>query len=139
MGIDGPRVLRSDFPDVLPEDDILQLLKACEGRGFIERRDAAIIRLFLDTGMRRAEIDGLGVADIDFGHNIAAALDKGRRPPACPFGRKRALAWTVMCARAPGIVRRTVQSCGSAAAGRRLTAGSIKSCGSALVRQASAT
>lgn len=77
-----------------------------------------MIRLFLDTGMRRAEIAGLGVADIDFDHNIAAVLDKGRRPPACPLGRKTALAWTVICARAPGIVRRTVTSHGSPAAGR---------------------
>jgi integrase len=52
----------------------------------------AIVRLFLDTGMRRAELSGLQVEDVDFDHNIAIVLGKGRRPRACPFGRKTAKA-----------------------------------------------
>jgi integrase len=35
-------------------DKIRRLLKACEGKGFDERRDTAILRLFIDSGMRRA-------------------------------------------------------------------------------------
>ncbi|MCL5957857.1 MAG: tyrosine-type recombinase/integrase [Chloroflexi bacterium] len=79
-------------PDVLTEDELKALLKACDGRDFEERRDTAIIRLFLDTGMRLAELAGLKLEDIDFEHNIAAVLGKGRRPRACPFGRRTAQA-----------------------------------------------
>ncbi len=79
-------------PAVLSEDELRRLLKACEGKEFEDRRDMAIIRLLLDTGMRRAECTRLRVEDIDFEHNVATVLGKGRRPRACPFGRKTAQA-----------------------------------------------
>jgi integrase/recombinase XerC len=41
---------------VIPVDDLRKLLKACEGREFLELRDTALIRLMLEPGgMRRAE------------------------------------------------------------------------------------
>src|SRR5215212_11015870 len=46
-------------PPVLRPDDLRKLLATCDGEGFEERRDNTIIRLFLDTGMRRAELSGL--------------------------------------------------------------------------------
>ncbi len=42
--------------------------------------------------MRRAELAGLKVADVDFELGVAAVLGKGRRPRACPIGRKTAQA-----------------------------------------------
>ena len=48
--------------------------------------------LFLDTGMRLAELTNLTLADLDLEANVAVVLGKGRRPRACPFGRKTALA-----------------------------------------------
>ena len=86
-----PRVPESP-PDVLTLDQVRKLLKACEGRGIEERRDTAIIRLFFDSGLRRAELAGLNVTDVDFEDNVAIVMGKGRRPRACPFGRKTALA-----------------------------------------------
>ena len=41
-------------PPVITDDELRRLLHACEGRDFYARRDTAIIRLLLDTGMRRA-------------------------------------------------------------------------------------
>jgi site-specific recombinase XerD len=79
-------------PAVLSDDDLRRLLRACEGKDLEARRDTAIVRLLLDTGMRRAEIAGLRVEDVDFDHNVALVLGKGRRPRACPFGRKTAQA-----------------------------------------------
>lgn len=79
-------------PEVLGEDQLRRLLKACEGPGFAERRDSAILRLLLDTGMRRGELAGLKVEDIDFTNNVALVMGKGRRPRACPFGRRTAQA-----------------------------------------------
>jgi integrase len=73
---------------VLSGDELLALLAACSGKSFEERRDTAIIRLFVDTGMRRAESLGLRVADVDFDQDVAVVLGKGSRPRACPFGNK---------------------------------------------------
>ena len=64
----------------------------CVRPGFAGRQDAAIVRLLLYTGMRRTEITHLKLADIDFEPNVARMLGKGRRPRACPFGRKTAQA-----------------------------------------------
>lgn len=65
-----------------------QLLGTYKGRVFADRRDTAIIRLFLDTGMRLAEMTGLTVADLDMDYEVAVVLGKERRPRSCPFGSK---------------------------------------------------
>lgn len=80
-------------PPVLALEQIRQLLKVCEGADFAARRDTAIIRLFVDTGMRRAELVGLALADLDLDtNNVAYVLGKGSRRRACPFGPKTARA-----------------------------------------------
>jgi site-specific recombinase XerD len=79
-------------PPILREEQIRALLRACEGTDFEARRDTAMIRLLLDTGMRRGELAGLAVDDIDFEHDVAMVMGKGRRPRACPFGHKTAQA-----------------------------------------------
>jgi site-specific recombinase XerD len=76
-------------PAVLREGEIRALLGACAGTGFAERRDAAIIRLLFDTGMRRAEISGLRLGDV---HSMTTLHSSWARPRACPFGRKTAQA-----------------------------------------------
>jgi site-specific recombinase XerD len=79
-------------PAVLSDDQLSKLLKACNGATFDDRRDTAIIRLLLDTGMRRAELVGLKVDDLEFADDVALVVGKGRRPRACPFGHKTAAA-----------------------------------------------
>jgi site-specific recombinase XerD len=86
-----PVVPAQDVP-VLSADDQRKLIASCDGTDFESRRDAAIIRLFLDTGMRRAELAGLRIEDLYFDSDVAIVLGKGRRPRACPFGRKTAQA-----------------------------------------------
>jgi site-specific recombinase XerD len=77
---------------VLGEADARALLKACAGSGFVQRRDTAIVRLFLDTGMRLSELAKLRVADINLDDDVAVVTGKGRRPRACPFGSRTAQA-----------------------------------------------
>lgn len=77
-------------PPVLQVAELQRLLKACEGRGFLERRDMALLVLLLDTGMRRAEIAGLRLEDLDLELQTATVLGKGRRQRACPFGHRSA-------------------------------------------------
>ena len=77
---------------LLSEEELKAVIRSCEGKSFEDRRDMAIVRLFLDSGMRRAELAMLKVDDVDFDHNVALILGKGRRPRAAPFGRKTAVA-----------------------------------------------
>jgi site-specific recombinase XerD len=79
-----------DPPSVLSEEDLRRLLSACDGKSFEDRRDAAIIRLFIDSGMRRAELTGLHVDDLDLGLGVAHVISKGGKRRACPFGFKTA-------------------------------------------------
>lgn len=88
----SPPQLPERLPPVPPEAAIRAILAACAGNAFEDRRDLAIIRLLLDTGMRRQEIAGLALADIDFERNIATVHAKFNRVRLCPFGRKAALA-----------------------------------------------
>jgi site-specific recombinase XerD len=78
--------------DVLTDTEITRLLKALEGQSFEQRRDLAIVRTFIDTGMRRSELAGLKVNDIDWHNRTALVMGKGSRPRACPFGAKTARA-----------------------------------------------
>jgi site-specific recombinase XerD len=86
-----PRV--PDHPvDVLREEDLRALLGTCSSRSFEDVRDNAIIRLFVDTGMRRAELLGLTVPNLDLDQDVAVVAGKGGRHRACPFGHKTGLA-----------------------------------------------
>ncbi|MHB1444845.1 MAG: tyrosine-type recombinase/integrase [Acidimicrobiales bacterium] len=75
---------------VITDEQLKALLATCDGKGFDHLRDQAILRLFLDSGMRLSELAGLAVADIDFDDEIAVVMGKGSRPRACPFGGKTA-------------------------------------------------
>lgn len=87
-----PPKVPEDPPPVLSEDELRRLVKACEGTRFDDRRDMAIVRLFLDTGGRRAELSGLRVGDIDWNLNVVGVVGKGGRMRACAFGKKTAQA-----------------------------------------------
>lgn len=75
----------------LTEDELKRLLKACEGRDFVDRRDTAIVRVMLDTGLRPGEVAGLLVDDVDLGAGLVTVrkskTGKGRvvhiGPPTC--------------------------------------------------------
>lgn len=75
---------------VLGDDALSALLATCRGNAFENRRDTAIIRLLVDTGMRAGELCGLRVDDVDFEQQVAFVLGKGGRNRACPFGAKTA-------------------------------------------------
>jgi len=89
--IKPPRI-PEEPPTVLTDEQLSRLLKACEGKDFESRRDTALIRFLLDTGLRRSELAGLRVEDVDLDVNVAGVLGKFRRPRAVPFGKRTALA-----------------------------------------------
>lgn len=80
---------------VLADTAIRALLKTCEGgahRSFLDRRDAAIIRLLIDCGMRRGGIGGILLTNLDMTSNVVLVTEKGHRDRICPFGAKAAVA-----------------------------------------------
>jgi site-specific recombinase XerD len=73
-------------PAVVSEADLAALLKACEGAGFNERRDHAIVRTLVATGLRVSELVGLEVGDLDLRNRIAVVRDgKGGRQRVVKF------------------------------------------------------
>ena len=54
-----PPIIPEQRVPVLSDDEVRRLLADCSGKDFRNRRDLAIIRLFLDTGMRLEGIAGL--------------------------------------------------------------------------------
>ncbi len=84
-----PTVPEQPVP-VLDLDQLGRLLAVAAGNTFENRRDTAIIRLFLDTGMRAGELVGLTVDDIDREQSVAFVTGKGGRGRACPYGAKTA-------------------------------------------------
>jgi site-specific recombinase XerD len=86
-----PAVPESPVP-VISDADLKKLLDACEGTGFEQRRDAALIRLLVDCGVRCSEIMNLTLEDIDRDHQVIFVVGKGRRPRAVAYGKKTAQA-----------------------------------------------
>jgi integrase len=90
-GMRPPQIPEIPVP-ILTEDQLRRLLKACDGRDFAARRDSAIIRLLIDTGLRRGECAGIMLDDLDLDDQVVTVLGKGRRPRVLAYGRKTALA-----------------------------------------------
>lgn len=72
----GPKVAVNPVP-ILSGDDISRLLDACKGNSLGASRDAAIVRLLL-CGLRRGEIVGLRLADLNMDEGIVTVTGKGK-------------------------------------------------------------
>jgi site-specific recombinase XerD len=64
LGMSAPHIPEQPVP-IIELEDLTALLATCKGNTFEQRRDLAVMRLFLDTGMRASELIGLTVDDID--------------------------------------------------------------------------
>lgn len=76
------------LPPVLAVTQLEAVLGACRGDGFTERRDAALVRLFVGTGARLAEVAGLRVEDVDLDAGTVRVMGKGRRERVVYMGTK---------------------------------------------------
>lgn len=73
-------------PNVVSEADLVALLKACDGTDFYSRRDAAMIRTLISTGLRVSEFVALEIGDVDLRNRIAVVRDgKGGRARVVKF------------------------------------------------------
>ncbi|HEY3335853.1 MAG TPA: tyrosine-type recombinase/integrase [Candidatus Limnocylindrales bacterium] len=82
-----PPRLPEEPPPVLREGDFRRLLHVCEqDRTFTGRRDDAVLRVFIDTGVRRGELLGLRVEDVDLDEGLLKVTGKGSRTRMVPVG-----------------------------------------------------
>ena len=84
-GLKPPRVPDKPVP-VFDGDEIPRLERACAGRGFPERRDAAVIAVLEATGMRLSELAGIRHdpddprrSDLDLWHREITVHGKGSK------------------------------------------------------------
>jgi site-specific recombinase XerD len=86
IGVKQPKVDLKVI-DALSDVQLRDLIKACEGKGFTDRRDEAIVRLLMETGMRAGEAIGLRVTDVDLKRELLTIQrGKGGKGRFVPFG-----------------------------------------------------
>ncbi|MFD3717209.1 tyrosine-type recombinase/integrase [Streptomyces sp. NPDC058674] len=86
-----PTVTEKEVP-VISEAELTKLFKVCKGTSYADRRDTALLLLFLDTGVRLSELTDRRVADLDLDLNVLQVLGKNDRFRSVPFGRTCATA-----------------------------------------------
>jgi site-specific recombinase XerD len=112
---------------VLTDAEITALLKTCAvGRGrpgvfsrpiFFRRRDEAILRLPLDTGIRVSELCGLTLDDA-WNASWPTSSTRAHAPEWCPSARRPARPSTATCGCVPCTRTRVPPSCCSVCVGR---------------------
>ena len=50
---------------ILTDEELTALVNACKGKAFNDLRDAAVIRLLIDCGLRVSELTGIDIKDLD--------------------------------------------------------------------------
>ncbi len=74
-------------PPVLREAELRAILAGCErDKTWLGRRDEAILRVFMDTGARRAEVLGLRLEDVDLDRGVLSVTGKGSRTRLVAIG-----------------------------------------------------
>lgn len=76
--------------EVFTDDELTRLLSAAKGNTFENRRDTALLRILIDTGVRASELIGLELDDVDDAQQLFHVLGKGRKGRAVPYGLKTA-------------------------------------------------
>jgi integrase/recombinase XerC len=70
-------------------EQVRAILRACEGKSFHHQRDYAMVMLFIDTGIRRAEMADLRLEDIDWANqSVIVRKGKGRKGRTVYFGKR---------------------------------------------------
>jgi site-specific recombinase XerD len=121
-GLQPPRVPDKLVP-VFTGEELTRLDHACAGRGFVQRRDTAIIAVLTATGIRLAEVAGIlhsaddpRCSDIDLWQREITVHGKGGKDRIVKIGHHAARGLDRYIPPAPGMPRPGGPSCGSEAA-----------------------
>lgn len=87
VGIKPPKI-DTKVVEPLTDDELRLLIKACTGMdAFRDRRDEAIVRLMLETGLRAGEVVSMTLPDTDLAAGTAIVRrGKGGKGRVVPFG-----------------------------------------------------
>jgi site-specific recombinase XerD len=77
---------------MLTDDALAKLLKAADGTTFEARRDAAILRVLIDSGVRVSGLGGMLLEDVSLRSKTIKVVLKGGDEHLIPLGRKAAAA-----------------------------------------------
>ena len=77
---------------ILTDEELTALINACNGKGFNDLRDAAVIRLLIDCGLRVSELTGIDTKDLDLDAESVEVTGKGSRVRVAYFGSRTGLA-----------------------------------------------
>ena len=89
--VEPPKTTRKIKP-ILASEQLAALLRGCEGQGFEARRDMAIIRIFIDNGVRVSGLANVRVDDVRLAQKSIRVILKGGDEHVIPLGRKAAAA-----------------------------------------------
>jgi len=81
------------LPVTLDADQMARLLEF-RADAELDKRDKAIMELFYSSGLRLAELVGLGVNDIDLNDRVVRVLGKGSKTRVVPIGKFALIALT---------------------------------------------
>ena len=88
-----PPKLDAKLVPVLDADQLRALLRACQGKTLRDRRDEALVRLLVETGLRAGEAIALQLDDVDLAAGtLVVRRGKGGRGRIAPFGPQTARA-----------------------------------------------
>jgi site-specific recombinase XerD len=90
-GMSPPKLPERPVP-VFEPSDLRALLKVTEGQGFEQRRDHAILRLFMSTGVRLNEMAGMTTESLARDEQAVLVIGKGDRGRWVPYSDKAAQA-----------------------------------------------
>ena len=75
----------TSLPRALEPEHVMRLLRSCDRRTAVGRRDYAILILLARLGLRRGEVAALQLSDIDWRHGEIAIRGKGRQLDRLPL------------------------------------------------------
>jgi len=82
-----PPKLDTKVVDVLTDDQLRALMRACSGPEFRDRRDDALVRLMIETGARAGEVISIEIADLNLSAGrCTVQRGKGGKGRTVPFG-----------------------------------------------------
>lgn len=73
---------------ILTDEELTELIAACKGKHFNDRRDEAVVRLLIDCGLRVSELTGINTDDLDLDGESVQVTGKGSRVRSAYFGAK---------------------------------------------------
>jgi site-specific recombinase XerD len=89
--VDEPKVTKK-VKGVLATGQLAALLRGCEGSSFEQRRDMAVIRIFIDTGVRVSGLGDVRADGVQLSSKTIRVVLKGGDEHLVPVGRKAAAA-----------------------------------------------